>query len=87
MARNASADKAVGFGWVGRWSDGTIGWILPDHLLCYPKGTEAPDHRPYVDPDKRLVRCRITVEVLKDRCGRPITRRACTVGASGQKGG
>jgi len=60
--------------------------VLPDHLACHSGETEAPYKRSFVSPDTRLVRCRITVEVLKDKKGRPITRRAKTVGASARKG-
>jgi hypothetical protein len=27
-----SKDKAVGYGYVGEWDDGTLGWCLPKHL-------------------------------------------------------
>ena len=86
MPRTADENEAVGFGWVGRWNDGSIGWVLPDHLACHSGETEAPFRRCCVSPDTRLVRCRITIEVLKDKKGRPITRRAKTVGASARKG-
>ncbi len=78
--RNASPDKTVGFGWVGRWYGGDIGWNLPNHLTGHREETAAP-HSRVVLLDDRFVKCRITIEVVKDSLGRPITRRASTIGA------
>ncbi|MHA1573257.1 MAG: hypothetical protein ACTSX8_04625 [Alphaproteobacteria bacterium] len=82
MSRNASLDKTVGFGWVGRWDDGTIGWILPAVLTGHVGNINTPPHNSYAGPDVRLVKCRITIEVIKDKRGRPITRKASTLGIS-----
>ena len=26
-------NKTVGYGYVGEWSDGTLGWCLPKHMI------------------------------------------------------
>lgn len=64
--------KTVGYGWVGRWRDGRLGWVLPDHLGC---GTNQPYDRDYLRPDDKLVLCKITVEVVSRSDGRCIGTR------------
>jgi len=74
-----TADKAVGFGWVGRWADGTIGWRVPEHVTGFQE-VERPRATRFMRPTKKLTRCRITVEVLPDKRGRPVTRTAKVLG-------
>jgi hypothetical protein len=77
--RTASKDKTTGYGFVGRWRDGTLGWILPDYLSGYSRGsyTEPPSPRFHKSarPIDRAVLCRITIEVVKDSRGRSIVRK------------
>lgn len=75
-------DKSVAYGWVGRWWNGTIGWILPTHLD--PSGGNYPDfeNQKYVRAarfreNNELIFCKITVEVIK-RNGKPVRRRIRT---------
>lgn len=82
-----SPRKTAGYGWVGQWLDGDLGWVLPDHLSGYARQTDSPNPRNYVRNKDRLVLCRITVEAVLDKRGRRITRRAETTGSSAIKGG
>ena len=59
--------QSVSFGWVGRWSDGTLGWFLPHHLAYPPNGPEVP-------AGETAVLCRITVELVRDSMGREIRK-------------
>lgn len=63
-------EKTVGYGWVGKWRNGDIGWRLPKHL-SYPPNMPDIDN---VLRGKTLYHCRITIEVLHARNGRPITK-------------
>lgn len=75
-------DKSVSKAWVGRFYDGTIGWCVPEHLAGFERASaNAPSGRAYVAPDDEFVLCRITVEVLHDKRGREITRKAKAIGA------
>ncbi len=70
-------DIMVSKAWVGEWSDGTIGWLMPQYI---DERDQAPDSRQRhlarnTTQPITLYRCRITVERLKDKRGRPITRR------------
>jgi hypothetical protein len=74
-----SNDRAKGYGFVGRWHSGKIGWCLPSHLPGYPRryGVERPSdlfNRNAFEKD-RAVLCEITVRVVKDKLGRQILRR------------
>lgn len=77
-AKNRSERKTVGYGYVGRWRDGTLGWMLPAHLGGYARPAEPPSDlfQQIALPKDRVVLCRITVEVIKDSLGREITRKA-----------
>lgn len=80
--RKRNHDISVGRGWVGRFIDGDIGWNTPNHCTGFATITDSSMDRSGLGPDDTLYLCRITVEVLKDKRGRYITRRARTVGAA-----
>lgn len=70
----ASPDRSVGYGYVGRWNDGRIGWFLPC-FTSHPRRSPAESSMPADYPDPVFL-CRVTVEVVRDSRGRAITRRA-----------
>ena len=75
--------KTVGFGWVGAWRDGAIGWWLPKFIHRFNRrgSAERPNSAlmSYAD-DNRVYMCKITIEPVlsKPRSlggrGEPITR-------------
>ena len=78
--RKKNLDCTTGKGWVGRWRDGSVGWVMPEHLKGYSYGSaDAPHTRRYIEADDKFYLCKITVHVLKDKKGRPITRSARTL--------
>jgi hypothetical protein len=66
-------EKSVGYGYVGVWNTGDLGWVLPEHLTCNSFSREFPD-KDFIYPEDDLFLCKITVELVKDRKGRPIIR-------------
>ena len=58
-----SKTKTVGYGWVGKWRDGTLGWIMPRHVnglsLRVP---EYPADINFVSDEDQFTLCKITVE-------------------------
>lgn len=71
MKRQRDKDRCEFVAWCGRWNDGRIGWAMPEHAYDGNYST-----RPYVRADDVLTRVRITVEAVKTKQGRAITRRA-----------
>lgn len=63
--------KSSGYGYVGMWTHPEgLGWCLPPHLLKYGAEKPANDwHR-----NEPLYLCKITVQMVKDKNGRPIVR-------------
>jgi len=73
-------EKTVSYGWVGRWRDGTLGWFMPQFACAC--GTDAPSReklQKYAEPDTRFTLCKITVEQVRDKNGKPINRRQQTL--------
>jgi hypothetical protein len=35
-------DRSIGYGYVGRWKTGEIGWFLPDHVIGATDYVEPP---------------------------------------------
>lgn len=70
-------EKVVGYGYVGRWGDGTLGWFLPMHLSSYGEKYPAiPSGNKYEFCHGELAeKCKITIEPLKNKNGKPIRRR------------
>ena len=67
----AGKQKTAGYGFVGRWADGTLGWAMPTHL-----GASVIEHpRPAIwNRGEPSYLCRITVEQVFDSRGYPIVR-------------
>lgn len=68
----------TGYGYVGVWSDGSIGWFMPRHIDSryarnYPS-SPAPDMPRYAGKRERAFLCKITVTPVTDKRGRPVTR-------------
>lgn len=72
-------NKTVGYGFVGLWRDNKKpGWWMPNHIHDFDRrGNSAGIRREFLiygqDTD-RAVLCKITVEQVFDKRGRPITR-------------
>lgn len=65
-------DREIGYGWVGRWKDGSLGWVLPDHM---DNQSNRPDtSRSYIPDDCKLEYCRIEIVAKRNILGRPIRR-------------
>jgi hypothetical protein len=69
-----SKTETVGFGFVHRWCDGSLGWFLPQHLSGHgrsfidrPNSNENAKHEP-------AFLCKITVTQVFNKRGRPIIR-------------
>lgn len=67
-------DKTVGYGYVGEWNDGAIGWCLPTHLTACPGINERPKLEPWNVGEPTYL-CKVTIERVKDSRGRDIVRR------------
>lgn len=66
--------KTVGYGWVGRWRDDTLGWFLPSHLGC---GVNEPQTTDWNNGEKAVL-CKINVEQVFGSDGREIVRTVPT---------
>lgn len=74
-----SKDRVTGYGYVGRWRDGIIGWSIPPCLAPIntrdrPREASAFFDRFSLTTD-RAVLCKITIEVVHDKLGREIRRK------------
>lgn len=72
MSKKKDPNVTVGYGYVGRWHDGTLGWFLPTHLLGYNiRLPEPPDSQGFAKGELFEL-CKITVEKVpgkrKRRC-------------------
>lgn len=72
-----------GRAWLGVWSDGTLGWVAPEHLA--DDTTRTPYKRGYVRPNREFYLCEITWKPVRDKRGRLIVRRAATLHISGAR--
>lgn len=78
--------KVVGKSWVGRWNDGSLGWGIGPTISNWGTSMLSPDECPWFydtrfkpwDNSKakrdKVFLCRVTVEQIFDKNGRPITR-------------
>ena len=66
--------KTVGYGYVGKWKAGSLGWFLPNHLEGVNYVNEPPNPNENFKKEKAYL-CKITVEQVFDKLGRPIVRR------------
>lgn len=71
-----SATKTVGYGYVAKWNDGSLGRILPDYVHgCNGLADRVTLRgRTYICTGDRSYLCRITIEQVFDSRGRPIVR-------------
>lgn len=72
-------EPSVGYGYVGQWIDGRIGWFLPRHHLGRGKRcVQPPNSEAHVyingNSKERFFLCKITVKPVFDKKGRPITK-------------
>lgn len=72
--------KTVGYGYSGMWHDGQSGWFLP--LFIHPRDIRRNPSPPnsrlstyQFDENRTTYLCKITVEPVLDKLGRPITKR------------
>jgi hypothetical protein len=70
--------SVTGYGYVGQWRDGTLGWfgtssITRYHSRKYPGGPSNGWEQSAVAGDRAFL-CRITVTPVYDKQRRPITR-------------
>lgn len=58
-----TANKVVGYGYVGEWSDGTLGWCLPKHLSGerFP-ADKCAAHPTWSNIGEPSYLCKITIE-------------------------
>lgn len=67
-------NKVVGYGYVGRWADGSIGWFLPTHIAG-SQTPESPSHAAEEHASGELFElCKITVEVVHGKRRRRVKR-------------
>ncbi len=78
MSKKIQLPRATkGYGYVGVWSDGYIGWECAPHVTGKDdkKSPHSSDvKRNDVLKGKRLFLCKIDITPLKDKKGRPITK-------------
>lgn len=70
-------DVQVGYGYVGRWNDGSIGWFLPNHCSGGRRNCDGISQFALengIAKGETFALCRITVEVVHDKRGREIRR-------------
>lgn len=81
-AKRLKPQKRQAFAFVGLWHDGTPGWMMPEYLdgnrhspsRSYKHSELAKSH-PESYWDDPLVLVKVTLEVVRDKNGRPIMRR------------
>lgn len=72
--------KSVGYGYVGEWSDGKLGWFLPTHMSGNQTKTRfnadpATRHPGWSNIGETSYLCRITIVRLKNSKGKFIVRK------------
>lgn len=72
------SNKVKAYGFVGAWRDGTLGWLMPEHIYGWGEkvSRKFPDRpaKTFLNEPQRLVLCEITVKVVKNKKGKPIVR-------------
>lgn len=65
--------KVIMHSWVGKWKDGTLGWGLSPFL---DSKYVTPGRAPFpLAKGEKCYKVKVTVEIVKDKNGRPIVRR------------
>lgn len=67
IEKTIKKSKFVGYGYVGIWKNGEIGWCLPRFLgdkrnAGWPEPTDRNKNEPFY-------KCKITIEAIKDKRG------------------
>jgi hypothetical protein len=64
MTKYRDKNKVVGYGYVGEWCDGTLGWFLPRHMSGgNRKRPEPPQAHPnWSNVGEPSYLCKITIE-------------------------
>jgi len=65
--------RTIGLGFVGCWNDGTLGWCMPTHLSGLKGQCDHPEVNRW-NVGERTYLCRITVEQVFNKRGRPTVR-------------
>jgi hypothetical protein len=80
--KKINKNKTVSYGYVGRWHDGSLGWVMPKFLSDNygPKHPAVPrlQDNPFVSAFEDVPlfeKCKITIEVVKNKKGKAIRRR------------
>jgi len=65
VKKKVNKNKLVAYGYVGRWSDGTLGWFLPRHLSQYDTLSKpsSPDKTFDSMVGELAELCKITIEI------------------------
>jgi hypothetical protein len=77
--------RRIGYGYVGAWQDGTLGWCLPLHLDTSSRDkpprwlrkspNKCAPHPDWSNIGEPSYLCEITIKLILDKRGRPIVRR------------
>ena len=81
MKETPKFKKVVGYGYTGLWQSGKPGWWMPDFINN--SDTRRRPSRKFkereldtsIGVNNRLYLCKITVQIVKDKRGRPIIRK------------
>ncbi len=82
MRTKKSKNKMVAYGYVGRWNDGTLGWMCPEFIgggcdrgksLRYRERCKNVGREQLKKEKGRFVLCKITLQALMKN-GKPVTR-------------
>jgi len=69
-----------GYGWVGRYADQGLGFLMPETLgFCRPMPDIPSGDRLKAAPGVQLTLCKITIEPVLDDDGRPVEHSALQV--------
>lgn len=88
VSKRVKVPKAVrGWGYVGAWANGNVGWYMPEFLPGWSRSASKAPISPRARENsfanaKRFYLCEITVTPVLDKRGRPITRICRKGGAS-----
>ena len=77
--KKKNKNRVVAYGFVGEWADGTLGWFLPAHLVHSHKSRRYANgpakHPNWSNIGATSYLCKITLERVKAKNGRAITRK------------
>jgi hypothetical protein len=77
--RKKNMSRTIGYGYVGRWNDGTLGWCLPARVSpCMPSmrlSERAEPHPDWSNIGEPSYLCKITIQLVKNKRGKPTMRK------------